>query len=102
MPEDCSDPNACTISKGHRYTIYSTFGAFYIPLLLMLVLYSHIFKATCFRIHKTVKKAEKKIANTCLTLSSAAMQKKSNVEPGKGWRWTVEPKPNICVNGMVQ
>ncbi|ETE62492.1 5-hydroxytryptamine receptor 1A, partial [Ophiophagus hannah] len=35
-PEDRSDPNACTISKDPGYTIYSTFGAFYIPLLLML------------------------------------------------------------------
>uniref|UniRef100_A0A8C6X8V4 G-protein coupled receptors family 1 profile domain-containing protein n=1 Tax=Naja naja TaxID=35670 RepID=A0A8C6X8V4_NAJNA len=44
-PEDRSDPNACTISKDPGYTIYSTFGAFYIPLLLMLVLYGRIFKA---------------------------------------------------------
>ncbi|KFO75174.1 5-hydroxytryptamine receptor 1A, partial [Cuculus canorus] len=59
-PEDRSDPDACTISKDHGYTIYSTFGAFYIPLLLMLVLYGRIFKAARFRIRKTVKKAEKK------------------------------------------
>ncbi|KFP95605.1 5-hydroxytryptamine receptor 1A, partial [Leptosomus discolor] len=93
-PEDRSDPDACTISKDHGYTIYSTFGAFYIPLLLMLVLYGRIFKAARFRIRKTVKKAEKKkIADTCLTLSPAALQKKSNGESGKGWRRTVEPKP---------
>ncbi|KFP08235.1 5-hydroxytryptamine receptor 1A-alpha, partial [Calypte anna] len=81
-PEDRSDPDACTISKDHGYTIYSTFGAFYIPLLLMLVLYGRIFKAARFRIRKTVKKAEKKkIADTCLTLSPSALQKKSNGEP---------------------
>ncbi|XP_050770514.1 LOW QUALITY PROTEIN: 5-hydroxytryptamine receptor 1A-like [Gymnogyps californianus] len=101
-PEDRSDPDACTISKDHGYTIYSTFGAFYIPL-LMLVLYSCIFKAARFRIHKTVKKAEKKkIADTCLTLSPATLQKKSNRKPGKGWWQTVEPKPGTCVNGTVQ
>ncbi|CAO2592700.1 5-hydroxytryptamine receptor 1A [Lemmus lemmus] len=49
-PEDRSDPDACTISKDHGYTIYSTFGAFYIPLLLMLVLYGRIFRAARFRI----------------------------------------------------
>uniref|UniRef100_A0A8C7A5P2 5-hydroxytryptamine receptor 1A n=1 Tax=Nothoprocta perdicaria TaxID=30464 RepID=A0A8C7A5P2_NOTPE len=61
-PEDRSDPDACTISKDHGYTIYSTFGAFYIPLLLMLVLYGRIFRAARFRIRKTVKKAEQKRA----------------------------------------
>uniref|UniRef100_A0A670XMG6 G-protein coupled receptors family 1 profile domain-containing protein n=1 Tax=Pseudonaja textilis TaxID=8673 RepID=A0A670XMG6_PSETE len=59
-PEDRSDPNACNISKDPGYTIYSTFGAFYIPLLLMLVLYGRIFKAARFRIRKTVRKADKK------------------------------------------
>ncbi|KAG6940959.1 5-hydroxytryptamine receptor 1A [Chelydra serpentina] len=63
-PEDRSDPDACTISKDHGYTIYSTFGAFYIPLLLMLVLYGRIFKAARFRIRKTVKKAKKNERST--------------------------------------
>ncbi|KFW63721.1 5-hydroxytryptamine receptor 1A, partial [Pygoscelis adeliae] len=51
--EDRLNPDACTISRDRGYTIYSTFGAFYIPLLLMLVLYGRIFKAARFRIHKT-------------------------------------------------
>ncbi|XP_074850372.1 5-hydroxytryptamine receptor 1A [Carettochelys insculpta] len=104
-PEDRSDPDACTISKDHGYTIYSTFGAFYIPLLLMLVLYGRIFRAARFRIRKTVKKAEKKqtkIADTCLAGSPASPQKKSNGEPGKSWKRTVEPKPSACVNGAVR
>ncbi|XDV48855.1 hypothetical protein PO909_018210 [Leuciscus waleckii] len=53
-PEDRADPDACTISQDHGYTIYSTFGAFYIPLILMLVLYGRIFKAARFRIRKTL------------------------------------------------
>ncbi|KAM9138856.1 5-hydroxytryptamine receptor 1A [Pangshura tecta] len=103
-PEDRSDPDACTISKDHGYTIYSTFGAFYIPLLLMLVLYGRIFRAARFRIRKTVKKAEKKkkIADTCLTVSPDSLQKKSNGEPSKSWKRTVEPKPSACVNGAVR
>nr|XP_060617528.1 5-hydroxytryptamine receptor 1A [Anolis sagrei ordinatus]XP_060617529.1 5-hydroxytryptamine receptor 1A [Anolis sagrei ordinatus] len=74
-PQDRSDPDACTISKDPGYTIYSTFGAFYIPLLLMLVLYGRIFKAARFRIRKSVKKADKRkkeaapVADTCLSLS---------------------------------
>ncbi|NWS23290.1 5HT1A protein, partial [Pachyramphus minor] len=102
-PEDRSNPDACTISKDHGYTIYSTFGAFYIPLLLMLVLYGRIFKAARFRIRKTVKKAEKHIiTETCLTLSPATVQKKGNGETDKGWRRTVEQKPDACVNGAVR
>ncbi|CAO2592698.1 5-hydroxytryptamine receptor 1A [Lemmus lemmus] len=76
-PEDRSDPDACTISKDHGYTIYSTFGAFYIPLLLMLVLYGRIFRAARFRIRKTVKKVEKKGTGASLSTSSVPPPKKS-------------------------
>ncbi|NXC44928.1 5HT1A protein, partial [Penelope pileata] len=102
-PEDRSDPDACTISKDHGYTIYSTFGAFYIPLLLMLVLYGRIFRAARFRIRKTVKKAEKKkAADTCLTLSPAAPQKRSSGGPGGGCRRGAEPGAGACVNGAAR
>lgn len=75
-PGDRSDPDACTISKDHGYTIYSTFGAFYIPLLLMLVLYGRIFRAARFRIRKTVKKVDKKAANHhCCGVAGPAAQK---------------------------
>uniref|UniRef100_A0A8D2IXV6 G-protein coupled receptors family 1 profile domain-containing protein n=1 Tax=Varanus komodoensis TaxID=61221 RepID=A0A8D2IXV6_VARKO len=88
-PEDRSDPNACTISKDPGYTIYSTFGAFYIPLILMLVLYGRIFKAARFRIRKTVKKTDKKqqekeeekVVDTCLSASPASEPKRSNGGP---------------------
>ncbi|XP_028902836.1 5-hydroxytryptamine receptor 1A [Ornithorhynchus anatinus] len=56
-PEDRADPDACSISRHPGYTVYSTFGAFYIPLVLMLVLYGRIFRAARFRIRKTVRKA---------------------------------------------
>nr|XP_056704485.1 5-hydroxytryptamine receptor 1A [Euleptes europaea] len=113
-PEDRSDPNACTISKDPGYTIYSTFGAFYIPLLLMLVLYGRIFKAARFRIRKTVKKADKKQpaarpeADTCLSLSPAGPgPQRSNgglpppPPPAKSWKSAVEPKAGACLNGAV-
>ncbi|OCT57337.1 5-hydroxytryptamine receptor 1A-like [Xenopus laevis] len=102
-PEDRSDPNACRISEDPGYTIYSTFGAFYIPLILMLVLYGKIFKAARFRIRKTVKKAEKKkVADTCLSVSPAIAERKSNGEPNKNWKRSVEPKPSSCVNGAIR
>lgn len=103
-PEDRSDPDACKISEDPGYTIYSTFGAFYIPLILMLILYGKIFKAARFRIRKTVKKTEKKkVADTSLSISPATIQRKSNGEPSKNWKRSVEPKPNnACVNGAVR
>ncbi|XP_053556423.1 5-hydroxytryptamine receptor 1A [Bombina bombina] len=101
--EDRSDPDACKISEDPGYTIYSTFGAFYIPLILMLVLYGRIFKAARFRIRKTVKKTEKKkVADTCLSVSPSTMQRKCNGEPSKNWKRSVEPKPNSCINGAVR
>ncbi|XP_048359805.1 5-hydroxytryptamine receptor 1A [Sphaerodactylus townsendi] len=113
-PEDRSDPNACTISKDPGYTIYSTFGAFYIPLLLMLVLYGRIFKAARFRIRKTVKKADKKQpaaqreADTCLSVSPASEPKRSNgglQQPqAKSWKSAVEPQAGgrACANGALR
>ncbi|CAO2592701.1 5-hydroxytryptamine receptor 1A [Lemmus lemmus] len=105
-PEDRSDPDACTISKDHGYTIYSTFGAFYIPLLLMLVLYGRIFRAARFRIRKTVKKVEKKGTGASLSTSSVPPPKKSlNGQPGSGdWRRSAENKVvgASCANGAVR
>ncbi|XP_039613967.1 5-hydroxytryptamine (serotonin) receptor 1A a [Polypterus senegalus] len=102
-PEDRADPDACTISKDHGYTIYSTFGAFYIPLILMLVLYGRIFKAARFRIRKTVKKTEKKkVADTCLSVSPVPFHKKHNGEAAKNWKRSVEPKPSSCANGAIR
>ncbi|KAG8456569.1 hypothetical protein GDO86_002376 [Hymenochirus boettgeri] len=89
-PEDRSDPDACKISEDPGYTIYSTFGAFYIPLALMLVLYGRIFRAARFRIRKTVRKPERK---------KVTGPGPSNGESGKNWRRSVEPKP--CVNGAA-
>ncbi|XP_054978394.1 5-hydroxytryptamine receptor 1A isoform X1 [Sorex araneus] len=104
-PEDRSNPDACTISKDHGYTIYSTFGAFYIPLLLMLVLYGRIFRAARFRIRKTVKKV-KKGADTRPGTSPAPQPRKSvNGEPGsREWRQGVENKGEgaPCANGAVR
>lgn len=104
-PEDRSNPDACTISKDHGYTIYSTFGAFYIPLLLMLVLYGRIFRAARFRIRKTVKKVKKR-ADTPFGASPALQPRKSiNGEPeSRGWGQGVEHKAggSQCANGAVR
>ncbi|XP_026997583.1 5-hydroxytryptamine (serotonin) receptor 1A a [Tachysurus fulvidraco] len=53
------DPNACSIRQDPVYTVYSTFGAFYLPLVIMLVLYRHIFRAARFRIRKNFGKSRR-------------------------------------------
>uniref|UniRef100_A0A8C1R4Z5 5-hydroxytryptamine (serotonin) receptor 1A a n=1 Tax=Cyprinus carpio TaxID=7962 RepID=A0A8C1R4Z5_CYPCA len=81
-PKDRADPDACTISQDHGYTIYSTFGAFYIPLILMLVLYGRIFRAARFRIRKTVKKTEKgKIITEVQIVSRNHLSLPNNPQP---------------------
>ena len=102
-PEDRANPDACTISQDPGYTIYSTFGAFYIPLILMLVLYGRIFKAARFRIRKTVRKSEKKkVSEKCPTVSPAFFHKKTNGEVNKNCKRSLEPKSISCVNGAVK
>ncbi|KAK5932367.1 hypothetical protein CgunFtcFv8_004077 [Champsocephalus gunnari] len=96
--KDRANPDACSISQDPGYTIYSTFGAFYIPLILMLVLYGRIFKAARFQFRKTVKKVKKiekvKVSDKFLAVSPAIFHKKTNGEAGV--------KGSPCVNGAVK
>ncbi|CAM9401887.1 unnamed protein product, partial [Lampetra fluviatilis] len=77
-PADRADPDACKISQDHGYTIYSTFGAFYIPLILMLVLYGRIFKAARFRIRKNAKNREKRVCDVSVALNEEMMHRRLN------------------------
>ncbi|KAG7240863.1 hypothetical protein INR49_023437 [Caranx melampygus] len=104
MAGDKENLKQCQIRQDPWYTIYSTFGAFYIPLTLMLVLYGRIFKAARFRIRRTVRKTEKKkVSDSCLALSPALFHKKAQADAqGKSWKRTVEPRPLPTVNGAVK
>jgi len=42
----------CLITQDIGYTVFSTVGAFYIPLLFMLIVYLNIFRTARFRIRK--------------------------------------------------
>ena len=113
VAEDRANPKQCRIRQDPWYTIYSTFGAFYIPLVLMLVLYGRIFKAARFRIRRTVRKSEKKkVSDSCLARSPALFHKKigsggggggGDAGGGKSWKRSVEPKPpSSSANGAVK
>lgn len=49
-PQDTSDPTTCKISTDLGYTVFSTFGAFYIPMAMMLLIYWRIYQVAKFRI----------------------------------------------------
>ncbi|KAM6985202.1 5-hydroxytryptamine (serotonin) receptor 1A b [Aplochiton taeniatus] len=101
VAEDRANPKQCKIRQDPWYTIYSTFGAFYIPLILMLVLYGRIFKAARFRIRRTVRKTDKKkVSDSCLAPSPSLFHK--NNETGKNWKRSVEPQPMPGINGAVK
>lgn len=104
VAEDGANRKQCKITQDPWYTVYSTFGAFYIPLTLMLVLYGRIFKAARFRIRRTVRKSEKKkVSDSCLAFSPAMFHRKTPRDAhGKSWKRSVEPQPLPNVNGAVK
>lgn len=118
QPNSVRNPAECKIRQDLWYTIYSTFGAFYIPLTLMLVLYGRIFRAARFRIRRTVRKSEKKkkvsdSSPAAVARSPALFHHRAaghfaaaacgDVLPqGKSWRSGSSVKPRPCVNGAVK
>ncbi|KAK7895740.1 hypothetical protein WMY93_021065 [Mugilogobius chulae] len=81
LAHDRANPRQCHIWQDPWYTIYSTFGAFYIPLVLMLVLYGRIFKAARFRIRRTTRKTERNKVTHCWTAASPRILHSTRVEP---------------------
>ncbi|XP_077869896.1 LOW QUALITY PROTEIN: 5-hydroxytryptamine receptor 1A-alpha-like [Saccoglossus kowalevskii] len=65
-PKDTSDPYDCLISTDLGYTVFSTFGAFYIPMVIMLLIYWRIYQVAKFRIRG--RGTEKKKYTECTTV----------------------------------
>ncbi|XP_077992572.1 5-hydroxytryptamine receptor 1A-like [Glandiceps talaboti] len=65
---DTADPNVCRISQDYGYTIFSTFGAFYVPLTVMLVVYGKIYVAARQRIRG--KRYRIEMSSSSVTLDS--------------------------------
>ncbi|KAL4222608.1 Receptor [Mactra antiquata] len=62
--KDDNDPTLtgiCMITQDHLYTIFSTIGAFYLPTVIMLIIYARIYQVARQRIHKKrfVKKQQR-------------------------------------------
>lgn len=71
---------SCTVNTDHIfYTIYSTFGAFYIPTLLLIVLYGRIYVEARKRIlKKSPQKSGKRLTSAHLVTNSPSSVASSN------------------------
>ncbi|CAH1238682.1 HTR1A [Branchiostoma lanceolatum] len=94
-PEDTADPNNCLISQDHGYTIFSTFGAFYIPLILVLAVYYKIFRAAQARIRKRINSRAKmglsQIFQSLQAEGEATENHLADVERPGGQNGTLQP-----------
>ncbi|XP_013784920.1 probable G-protein coupled receptor No18 [Limulus polyphemus] len=65
-PEDFADTTPCALTEEKGYIVYSSSGSFFIPLVIMTVVYLKIFQATKRRLRKRAKQAPK-LASTTMT-----------------------------------
>ena len=72
------DPNACLISQDYAYTIFSTFGAFWFPLSVILIVYAKIFM---FARRRATRRAAAKASAATIGASTAAALAASTVNP---------------------
>ncbi|KAL8615023.1 5-hydroxytryptamine receptor [Nucella lapillus] len=81
-----NDPDStgvCLISQDHGYTIFSTVGAFYLPMFIMICIYTRIFMVARRRIRKDKfhKKKKRNGATTAGTRTVAAENINMTVQP---------------------
>ena len=79
---ETNDPASCMISQDWGYTIFSTVGAFYLPLALMLFIYLKVFRAAKSRIRKKNFKALDKGAPRPLLCANNANSQVGNSTDG--------------------
>ncbi|XP_010294351.1 PREDICTED: 5-hydroxytryptamine receptor 5A [Phaethon lepturus] len=68
------DSEECQVSQEPSYTIFSTFGAFYLPLCVVLFVYWKIYKAAKFRIGSRKSNSITPITPEALEVKEAAQQ----------------------------
>ncbi|CAL1585742.1 unnamed protein product [Knipowitschia caucasica] len=81
--EKAEEVTSCTVNTDHVfYTIYSTFGAFYIPTLLLMALYGRIYVEARRRIFKQSEhKAKRLISARLITDSPGSVASSSSLTP---------------------
>lgn len=85
------DPNACLISQDYAYTIFSTFGAFWFPLSVILIVYAKIFMFA--RRRATRRAAAKASATVGASGAPAASTTNANTNCGSRHRLSAPATP---------
>ncbi|XP_070541562.1 5-hydroxytryptamine receptor 1F-like [Ptychodera flava] len=70
----------CLISQDYAYTVYSTFGAFYLPLIVMIVIYLKIYRAA--NLLRLADKKQNMLNNDRFRISSRRTTKSSSTDSG--------------------
>jgi len=91
------DPNACLISQDYAYTIFSTFGAFWFPLSVILIIYAKIFM---FARRRATRRAAAK-ASATVGASTAAPANPNTSSVSRHRRSTsAAPRDNVNNGGI--
>ena len=88
------ETGVCLISQDWGYTIFSTVGAFYLPLLVMMIIYLKIYNAAKSRIRR--KKWKKK----CEQVTSCATEGVSLTNATSVYHYSEEDSTNISPSGV--
>ena len=97
-----NDPTDCVISQDYGYTIFSTFGAFWFPLSLILVIYARIFwfaRTRAKRLEATQSRCPA-VAGTGIGGTTAGSGEVSYNETTTGLQLTACPPPRSRSRGL--
>ena len=70
--ENNTDAGICQISQDYAYTIFSTFGAFWLPLSVIIVVYGRIFWIAQRRLHRRIRQRLTALPPLPVPMSAAA------------------------------
>lgn len=80
-PDDFTSDSPCELTSNRGYVIYSSLGSFYIPLIIMTIVYLEIYIATRRRLRERAKASKIQIKNTTISMPQSATAVVVNVPP---------------------
>ena len=95
---DAAVTGVCIISQDHGYTIFSTVGAFYLPMFIMICIYTRIFMVARRRIRKEKfnKKRRKKATTTAATTARTVITEQITMTVAPQSDYSVVSNCNGC------
>lgn len=86
-PDDFTSDSPCELTSNRGYVIYSSLGSFYIPLIIMTIVYLEIYIATRRRLRERAKASkinQIQIKNTTITMPQSTVTVAANVTGSGG------------------